>query len=43
LMTLFTDESSRFASAKHALVGAVAVGSEGSTIERLPLIVGRVD
>jgi thymidine phosphorylase len=42
LMTLFTDESSRFPSARQALVGAAAVGPEGSTIERLPLVVGRL-
>ncbi len=43
LMTMFTDESGRFASARQALVGAVVIGTEGSTIERLPLVVGRVD
>ena len=43
LMTLFTDEPARFELARQALVGAVEVGSEGSTIERLPLVVGRVD
>jgi len=43
LMTLFTDEHGRFAAAHQALEGAVAVGPAGSTIERLPLVVGRVD
>lgn len=43
LMTLFTDEAARFDRARDALVGAVEVGAEGSTIERLPLVVGRVD
>ena len=43
LMTLFTDDAARFARAHDALVGAVEVGAQGSTIERLPLVVGRVD
>jgi thymidine phosphorylase len=43
LMTLFADEAGRFDLAHQALVGAVDVGPEGSTIERLPLVVGRVD
>ncbi|MDI1288653.1 MAG: thymidine phosphorylase [bacterium] len=43
LMTLFTDDAARFDRARDALVGAVEVGAVGSTIERLPLVVGRVD
>lgn len=43
LMTLFTDEAARFALARQALEGSVEVGPAGSTMERLPLVVGRVD
>ena len=43
LVTLCTDEAGRFELAHQALVGAVEVGPAGSTIERLPLVVGRVD
>ena len=43
LLTLLTDETRRFAFAQQALDGAVEVGPPGSTIERLPLVVGRVD
>ena len=43
LVTLCTDETGRFELAHQALVGAVEVGPAGSTIERLPLVVGRVD
>jgi thymidine phosphorylase len=43
LMTLFTDEMPRFALAQQALEGAVTVGPAGSTIERLPLIIDRIE
>lgn len=43
LMTLHTDEPARFARAHDALNGAVTVGVEGSRIERLPLVLGRID
>ena len=43
LMTLYTDEPARFARAHEALNGAVAVGVEGSRIERMPLVLGRID
>ena len=43
LMTLYSDEPARFARAHQALDGAVDVGPAGSTIERLPLVIGRVD
>lgn len=43
LMTLYTDEEGRFARAHESLEGAVGVGPVGSTIERLPLVIGRVD
>jgi thymidine phosphorylase len=43
LLTLLADESARFALAREALDGAVEVGLTGTTIERLPLVIGRVD
>jgi thymidine phosphorylase len=43
LMTLLADDAARFAGAHEALAGAVAVDRPGTTIERLPLVVGRVD
>jgi thymidine phosphorylase len=43
LITLHADEPERFALARAALDGAVAVGAAGDTIERLPLVVGRID
>jgi thymidine phosphorylase len=43
LMFLYTDEPQRFALAHEALEGAVGVGAEGSTIERLPLIIDRIE
>jgi thymidine phosphorylase len=43
LLTLLTDEPGRFSFAHQVLDGAVEVGAPGSTIERLPLVVGRVD
>ena len=42
LLTLFTDEPARFEFAKQALEGAVAVGPDGSTISRLPLVIDRI-
>ena len=42
LMTLYTDEAPRFALAHEALEGAVDIGPEGSTIDRLPLIIDRL-
>jgi thymidine phosphorylase len=42
LLTMFTDEPARFPLALEALDGALGVGPVGSTIERLPLVVGRV-
>ncbi|MHB1164865.1 MAG: thymidine phosphorylase [Candidatus Nanopelagicales bacterium] len=43
LLTLLADEPARFARAREALDGAVEVGPAGTTIERLPLVIGRVD
>lgn len=43
LMTLFTDDEGRLEPARQALTGAVEIGPEGSTMGRLPLVVGRVD
>ncbi len=43
LLTMYTDEPARFPLALQALEGALAVGPDGSTIDRLPLVVGRVD
>ncbi|MDO8309981.1 MAG: thymidine phosphorylase [Actinomycetota bacterium] len=43
LLTLLADEPARFALAREALDGAVKVGPAGTTIERLPLVIGRVD
>ncbi|MDP1877558.1 MAG: thymidine phosphorylase [Actinomycetota bacterium] len=43
LLTLLADEPARFALAREALDGAVEVGPAGTTIERLPLVIGRVD
>jgi thymidine phosphorylase len=42
VMTLFTDDHARIALALEALEGAVTIGPEGSTIERLPLILDRL-
>ena len=43
LLTLLADDPARFALAREALHGAVEVGPAGTTIERLPLVIGRVD
>jgi thymidine phosphorylase len=43
LLTLHADEPERFALARAALDGAVAVGAAGDSIDRLPLVVGRID
>jgi thymidine phosphorylase len=43
LLTLHADDPDRFASARAALAGGVAVGGPGDTIVRLPLVVGRID
>jgi thymidine phosphorylase len=42
VLTLHTDEPARFASAREALTGAVVVSPEGSTMERLPLVIERL-
>jgi thymidine phosphorylase len=43
IMTLFTDEGARFALAQEALVDAVAIGPVGSAVDRLPLIIERIN
>jgi thymidine phosphorylase len=43
LLTMFADDAARFALAQQALEGAVDVGPAGSTIERLPLIIDRIE
>jgi thymidine phosphorylase len=43
LMTLFTDEEPRFALAMEALADAVAVGPVGSAVDRLPLVIDRIE
>ncbi len=43
IMTLFTDESARFALAQEALVDAVAIGPVGSVVDRLPLVIERIN
>jgi thymidine phosphorylase len=43
ILTLHADEPERFALARAALDGAVDLGAPGDTIERLPLVVGRID
>lgn len=42
LMTLLTDEESRFALAEEMLEGAVAIGPVGSPIDRMPLVLERI-
>lgn len=43
VMTLFTDEEPRFALAMEALADAVAIGPVGSAVDRLPLIIDRIE
>jgi thymidine phosphorylase len=43
LLTLYTDEPGRFAQAEAALDGGIVVGPAGSAVERLPLLVDRVE
>jgi thymidine phosphorylase len=42
LMTLYTDDEDRFAGAHEALKGAVQIGSVGTPIYRLPLVIDRI-
>ena len=42
LMTLLTDEESRFALAEEMLEGAVVIGPAGSPIDRMPLVLERI-
>ncbi len=43
LFTLHTDDSSRFARAEEALLGAVSISDDGSVAPRLPLVVTRIE
>lgn len=42
LMTLYTDDGDRFVGAHEALEGAVQIGSVGTPIYRLPLVIDRI-
>ncbi len=43
LMTLYADDPARFEHALASLDGAVEIGPQGTSINRLPLVVGRVE
>ena len=42
IFTLYTDESDRFERAHEALEGVLKIEDEGSTVNRLPLIIERI-
>ena len=43
LLTLYTDESDRFARATQILEGSIRISSTGEKVERLPLILDRIE
>jgi thymidine phosphorylase len=43
LLTLHTDDERRFATALQALEGAIAIGPAGAPVNRLPLILERIN
>ena len=43
ILTLHTDESVRFQRAKDALIGAFSIGGAGEKINRLPLVIERIE
>ena len=43
LMTLLADDEARIPLALDALAGATAIGPAGSTVDRLPLVIDRID